>query len=90
MPMKKRSDTRSDAPTAGPMSSISAPGLHRQIAEKAYELFQNRGRVHGHDLDDWVEAERQVMTTLAGRTVPTEPTRRRSPSPVRSVPRAER
>ena len=47
-----------------PMSSISNPGLHRQIAEKAYELFQSRGHVHGHDLDDWVEAERRIMATL--------------------------
>ena len=73
-----------------PMSLISNPGLHRQIAEKAYELFQNRGHVHGHDLDDWVEAERHVMATLGARTVSTEPPSRRSPSPVRSVPRAER
>ena len=73
-----------------PMSSISNPGLHRQIAEKAYELFQNRGHVHGHDLDDWVKAERQVMATLGARTVSTEPPSRRSPSPIRSVPRAER
>ena len=73
-----------------PMSSISNPGLHRQIAEKAYELFQKRGQVHGHDFDDWVEAERHVMATLGARTVSTEPARRRPPSPVRSVPHAER
>lgn len=73
-----------------PMPSISNPGLHRQIAEKAYELFQNRGQTHGHDLDDWVEAERRVMTTLGTQTVSTEPARRRSPSPTRSAPHAER
>ena len=73
-----------------PMSSISNPGLHRQIAEKAYELFQNRGHVHGHDLDDWVEAERQVIATLGARTMSTEPPRRRSPSPTRRAPHAER
>jgi len=73
-----------------PMSSISNPGLHRQIAEKAYELFQNRGQVHGHDLDDWVEAERHVMATLGARTVSAEPARRRPTSPTRSAPHAER
>ncbi len=72
-----------------PMSLISNPGLHRQIAEKAYELFQKRGQVHGHDLDDWVEAERHVMATLGARTVSTDPARRRSPSPTRRAPHAE-
>jgi hypothetical protein len=73
-----------------PMSSISNPGLHRQIAEKAYELFQKRGQVHGHDLDDWVEAERHVMATLGARTVSTEPARRRPTSPTHSAPHVER
>ena len=73
-----------------PMSSINNPGLHRQIAEKAYELFQNRGQVDGHDLDDWVEAERHVMATLGARIVSTEPARRRPTSPTRSAPHAER
>lgn len=70
--------------------SISNPGLHRQIAEKAYKLFQERGQVHGHDLDDWVEAERQVVATLGARTVSTEPARRRPTSPTRRAPHAER
>lgn len=28
------------------------------IAQKAYELYQQRGGQHGGDVDDWVEAER--------------------------------
>lgn len=31
-----------------------------EVAQVAYELFQRRGGVHGHDLEDWVEAERIV------------------------------
>jgi hypothetical protein len=30
------------------------------IARRAHELFQARGGQHGHDLDDWLEAERQI------------------------------
>ena len=30
------------------------------IAERAHQLFLSRGGVHGYDLDDWLEAERQV------------------------------
>ncbi len=38
--------------------------LRQQIAVKAYELHERRGRVHGHDLQDWFEAERLVLTEL--------------------------
>ncbi len=34
------------------------------VAEKAYELFERRGWEHGHDVDDWLEAERMVMAEL--------------------------
>ncbi len=36
---------------------------HRErqmIQEKAYEIFERRGRVHGHDWEDWFAAEREV------------------------------
>ncbi|MEX5214987.1 MAG: DUF2934 domain-containing protein [Nitrospiraceae bacterium] len=36
-------------------------GTWRLIAAKAYELFEERGRVDGHDLDDWLEAEAIVV-----------------------------
>jgi len=32
-----------------------------QVARRAYELFLARGAGHGRDLDDWLEAERQVI-----------------------------
>jgi len=31
-----------------------------EISHVAYELFERRGCVHGHDLEDWLEAERIV------------------------------
>jgi|SRR3954452_4259026 len=31
-----------------------------EVADRAYEFFQRRGGEHGHDLDDWFEAERQL------------------------------
>ena len=33
------------------------------IARRAFELFLERGGEHGHDLEDWLVAERQVRTT---------------------------
>ena len=33
-----------------------------KISRVAYELFERRGFEHGHDLEDWLEAERIVRT----------------------------
>jgi len=30
------------------------------VARRAYEIFQSRGGNHGSDLDDWLEAEREL------------------------------
>ena len=38
--------------------------LHQRIAEKAYELYHKRGEFHGQDLDDWLEAERLVLSEI--------------------------
>ena len=31
------------------------------IARRAYELFLERGATHGHDVDDWLTAESELM-----------------------------
>jgi hypothetical protein len=36
--------------------------LYNEIAEVAYGLHEKRGRKHGHNLQDWLEAERIVLT----------------------------
>jgi hypothetical protein len=33
-----------------------------RIAERAYELWQHRGGHHGQDLEDWLTAEREVLS----------------------------
>lgn len=43
-------------------ATSSDPELHRRIALKAYELFAQRGYQHGHDCEDWLEAERLVLS----------------------------
>jgi len=32
------------------------------VAQRAYELFLARGRTDGHDVEDWLEAERQLRS----------------------------
>jgi hypothetical protein len=36
------------------------------VARRAYELYEQRGGAHGHDIDDWLLAERELG--LAGRS----------------------
>jgi Protein of unknown function (DUF2934) len=48
--------------------SQSADVTHVGIARRAHELYLSRGSGHGHDLDDWLQAEgelRAVTSTAA-------------------------
>jgi hypothetical protein len=40
--------------------------LHDEIATVAQELFEAKGRVCGHALDDWLNAEEIVLARHAG------------------------
>ncbi|HVC18763.1 MAG TPA: DUF2934 domain-containing protein [Vicinamibacterales bacterium] len=40
--------------------------LHEAVAQRAYELFIQHGRTNGHDLDDWLEAERELRNSRTG------------------------
>jgi hypothetical protein len=44
-------------------SAHDTPALptEQSIARRAYELFVERGCVHGRDLDDWLSAERELL-----------------------------
>ena len=35
--------------------------LEEQIAQRAHEIWQQRGREPGHDLTDWFRAEREII-----------------------------
>lgn len=36
----------------------------RQIEERAFQLFEERGREHGHDLEDWFRAEQELLAPV--------------------------
>jgi hypothetical protein len=45
--------------------SIELPdGMWERISRKAYELWEQRGRQHGHALKDWLDAEEIVMEEI--------------------------
>lgn len=39
--------------------------LREEIRRRAYELYEQRGRVDGHELDDWLQAEFEVTQRKA-------------------------
>jgi hypothetical protein len=43
---------------------LEAEEYYDRVARKAYELFEQRGREHGLDVADWLEAERSVEEEL--------------------------
>jgi len=49
-------------------SSATRPGAHSQeaVAWRAYEIYMARGGAHGNDLDDWLQAERELGEKESG------------------------
>ena len=44
-----------------PATAVSDPQeLENQIRQRAYALYEARGREDGHDLEDWLHAEEEI------------------------------
>ena len=50
------------------VSILSVVEFNARVARKAFELFEQRGRHEGHDIEDWLEAERLVKEELLEQT----------------------
>lgn len=62
-PRKTRKSTASvKKPRATAMDMTSPRPSYDDVARKAYELFMDRGGTHGQDWDDWLCAERQLLS----------------------------
>lgn len=48
-----------DNGTAG--NGFSPANLESEIRLRAYELYEQRGRTPGHEAEDWLAAEREVL-----------------------------
>ena len=42
------------------MSTSDPQGLEQKIRQRALALYEQRGREDGHDLDDWLQAEKEI------------------------------
>jgi len=57
-------------PTATPRQTPtqvtkSAPDLQEQIRRRAHDLYEQRGRAEGHEIDDWLQAESETTQQKA-------------------------
>jgi len=51
------------APSKAPASvqhESPVPNIQDEIRRRAYELYEQRGREDGHDLEDWLRAEKEI------------------------------
>ncbi len=46
---------------------------HQEIAARAYQIYLERGRVNGHDMDDWLQAEYELMQLPVRKLAELEP-----------------
>jgi hypothetical protein len=46
-----------------PISTTPNPAIEEQIRRRGYELYEARGREDGHELDDWLQAEAEIIGT---------------------------
>lgn len=51
--------TGKSKPRPKPSSAATGPvpDLEQKLRQRAYELYESRGREEGHELDDWLTAE---------------------------------
>jgi hypothetical protein len=62
---KSAMSTAIEKPTADNAKTVDRgplpPETEDQIRSRAYELYEARDRIDGQDLDDWLQAEAQVI-----------------------------
>jgi hypothetical protein len=59
-PSQRRSDKVIDMPQTSSQTQAPMEAREGDIASRAYELYCERGCEDGHDMDDWLQAERDV------------------------------
>jgi hypothetical protein len=50
------------AVATGSSNGSATTDVHARISALAYELYEQRGRRDGHDVEDWLMAEQRVLT----------------------------
>jgi hypothetical protein len=64
---RKHDELLAETPEAQPSSPMldGQFNLSELIAQRAYELYEERGRGDGEDLNDWLRAEAEVQALIS-------------------------
>jgi hypothetical protein len=67
--LEKREDRQPDEiekePSTLEQKSVEPIPITVRIQQRAYELYEQRGRTDGRDLEDWLQAECEIRGTHA-------------------------
>lgn len=65
-PSRQAGEEKQEIPDAHASMTTQSHALSAEdqtrVAEIAYALYEQRGRTDGHDLEDWFNAERKILT----------------------------
>lgn len=53
--------TKAASKSPGKNTVSTTESIHDKIARQAYEIYEQRGREHGKDVEHWLEAEEFIM-----------------------------
>ena len=75
MARAKKTNNNATTTTEKPKSTLAVMepltrenrNLEEVIRVRAYQLFEERGRSHGHHQEDWLRAEQEVLRQAGGR-----------------------
>jgi hypothetical protein len=70
-------ESKSDASASGagitPTTARLPKQLHERIEQRAYQLAEQRGFAPGQEIEDWLQAEREIEAGPARNTPPDNP-----------------
>ena len=70
---ESRSDASASGPGRTPKTAELSAERYSQIAQRAYELAERRGFRPGEEMQDWLQAEREIEAGPVRNTPPDNP-----------------
>jgi len=58
---KVKKQPKAKALSASKPAVPELPATHDRIRERAFHIYESRGSAPGHDVQDWLRAEHQVL-----------------------------
>ena len=65
--VRPKTDRRKKSMTEAETTAITGSIAQADIARRAFELYCSRGGQHGSDVEDWLQAERELSSAVPSR-----------------------